>query len=112
MRKEEYTLQELADLTHSKIVGDPHYKISNVADLETATSSDASFLSNPRYEQAMQRSSAGVVFIDSKTPLIDGRHFLINENPSLAFQKIVELLYGIDQIRTGFEGIHPTAVNP
>ena len=110
MRKEDYTLQELADLTGSIISGDPCYKISNVADLETATASDASFLSNPRYEQAMQRSKAGVVFIDFKTQLSDGRYYLIHENPSLAFQKLVELLYDLHKPRTSFQGIHPTAV--
>lgn len=110
MRKEEYSLQELAAMTHSTLVGDPNYKISNVADLEMATSSDASFLSNPRYEQAMRRSSAGVVFIDPKTTPSDGRHFLVNENPSLAFQKIVDAFYGQKRKVSGFVGIHPSSV--
>ena len=40
--------------------------ITDVADLESATSQDASFLSNPRYHQAMKNSNAGVIFIDSQ----------------------------------------------
>lgn len=110
MDKEEFTLQELATLTNSTLVGDPTYKISNVADLETASSSDASFLSNPRYEQAMHRSGAGVVFVDPKTKPSEGKFFLINENPSRAFQQLVETFYGKKRKITGFSGVHSTAV--
>lgn len=110
MNKEEFTLQEIATMTKSTLVGDPQYKISNVADLDTAGSSDASFLSNPRYEQAMRRSSAGVVFIDSNTKPSENRFFLINENPSRAFQQLVEAFYGTHRKTTGFTGIHTSAV--
>lgn len=107
--KKSYTLTELAKLTHSKLVGDPKHAIENVADLETATAADASFLNNPRYEQAMRQSKAGVVFIDGATTPIEGRNFLVSANPTVAFQTLIDTLYG-KQIQTGFEGIHATAV--
>lgn len=108
--KKSFTLAELASLTQSRLVGDPHHQITDVADLESATSSDASFLANPRYEKAMQQSEAGVVFIAPSTPLIPKRHFLVNENPSQAFQKTVEAFHGSKPVLSGFTEIHPTAV--
>lgn len=110
MLQKSFSLEELARLTHSRLVGNPSHYITNVADLETATNDDASFLANPRYEQVMKRSLAGVVFIDSRTPLIEGRNFLVTDDPSRSFQMIVELFSENAQEMTGFEGRHPTAI--
>jgi len=106
----EYTLNQLAKLTQSQLVGNPDHVIHGIADLESATEREASFLNNPRYEQAMRSSSAGVVFIDQKTNRIDGRNFLICENPSTAFQFLVDAFCGTDHSFTGFTDIHSTAV--
>lgn len=105
-----FTLNELAKLTESTLVGNPDYQIHNVADLESATAHDASFLSNPNYEQMMQRSEAGVIFIDRKTKLVEGRNFLQCDNPSLAFQLLVDHLFQDARELTGFSGHHPSAV--
>jgi UDP-3-O-[3-hydroxymyristoyl] glucosamine N-acyltransferase len=111
MSRTVFTLAELANYTHSKLVGQPDYQVTNVADLESAGAQDASFLANPLYEEAMRRSRAGVVFVTPNSPLIEGRNFLINENPSRAFQQTVEaFMEGILENPTGFTGIHPTAV--
>lgn len=108
--QKEYTLEQLAKLTQSQLVGNPHHVICGIADLESATEREASFLNNPRYEQAMRTSSAGVVFIDLKTHPVDGRNFLICENPTTAFQFLVDAFYGSDHSFTGFTDIHSTAV--
>lgn len=110
MKELALSLKEIAVLTESKLVGDPDYIIKNVADLDTAGSSDASFLANPRYETAMRSSTAGAIFVDPHTKLPEGRNFLVHENPSRAFQALIELFYGKKQDLTGFPGIHPTAV--
>lgn len=110
MNRKVFTLAELAEYTHSKLVGDPNYTIMNVADLESAEAQDASFLANPRYEKAMGQSRAGVVFVTPSTSPLPGRNFLVNENPSRAFQMTIEALRGTANELTGFEGIHPTAV--
>ena len=108
--KKQFSLEILASLTSSRLVGDPSHLISGVADLETATSHDASFLSNPRYHQAMKKSGAGVVFIDPATPLLEGKNYLVSEQPSRAFQQFVDTLHPPKQLTSGFIGIHPTAV--
>lgn len=110
MQKKNFTLTELATLTESRLVGDPTHTITNVDSLESATNQDASFLANPRYEAVMRKSQAGVVFVSPTISLIDGRNFLVNENPSIAFQKVIEIFHGDTQELSGFTEIHPTAV--
>jgi len=111
-----YTLAELAKLTSSRLVGDPTYTIENVADLESATSRDASFLNKlpfgqtSRYEQLMRKSSAGVIFIAPDVGQLEARNYLIHEDPSRAFQTALEAFHQNSNTLTGFEGIHSTAV--
>lgn len=110
MSRKTYTLSELATLTHSSLVGDPNVEIFDVADLDSATQKDASFLSNPRYVPSMQRSKAGVIFVTPQTKILENRNFLLNDNPSKAFQQLVDLFYCNAQINSGFQGIHSSAV--
>lgn len=105
-----FKLAHIAAMTQSKLIGNPDYEIEGVADLERASAKEASFLENPRYEQAMQKSHAGVIFVNSHMPLAGDRNFLINENPSLAFQQLIDAFFKEKEELTGFEGIHPTAV--
>ncbi len=123
MNKKSFTLDELAKLTNSTLFGDPQKIITNVADLESANSNDASFLSNPDfetaplrfYEKAMQKSQAGVIFISPDIVRNEGRNFLVVDNPSKAFQIVVEAFLGSvasgsNEIASDFEKVHPTAV--
>ncbi len=103
-----YTLAHLAEAASARLIGNSDYSISGVNTLEEAAPEDASFLANPRYAQAMKGSAAGVICIDAQTPLIEGRNYLVSENPSRTFQIITELL--LTASPSGFAGIHPTAV--
>lgn len=108
--RKSFKLSEIAALTKSELIGDPDCFIEGVADLERASITEASFLENPRYEQAMQQSKAGVVFVQSKDNLPSSRNFLVNENPSLAFQVLIDEFFKEKGELTGFQGIHPTAI--
>lgn len=110
MKRKSFTLAELAVYTKSKLIGDPEHCISGVADLESAGVSDASFLSNPRYEGVMNNSQAGVIFVSPTATTLPKRNFLVNENPSRAFQETLEAFHGNSQNSSGFSGIHPSAV--
>lgn len=105
-----YTLQELAHLTGTTLVGNPAHTVTGVEALEEAGPEDVSFLANLRYKEAMEQSKAGVVCIGKNIPLLPGKNFLLCDDPSRAFQQIVETLLKVEENRTGFEGIHPTAV--
>jgi UDP-3-O-[3-hydroxymyristoyl] glucosamine N-acyltransferase len=103
-------LDTLAIFTDCQLIGDPNHEISGVADLETATSQDASFFSNSRYQQAMKNSNAGVIFVDAQTPLLEGKNYLISNQPSRSFQQLVDAFHPARQSPSGFKGIHPSAV--
>lgn len=105
-----FTLHAIAAMTKSQLVGDPNHEIEGVADLERAGIREASFLENSRYEQNLLQSKAGVVFINSQVSLPAGRNFLIHENPSLAFQQLIEAFFREKGELSGYQGIHPTAV--
>lgn len=116
MTQKSLTMQQLAELTKAKLVGNPQHCVTNVEGLEDATECDISFLANPRYLAAMLKSQAGAIFI---TPAVwEGsfadqainRNFLLVENPSAAFQQAIEAFHGQKDELTGFEGIHSTAV--
>lgn len=105
-----YSLEELARTTNSRLVGDPSHRIYGVADLESASDQEASFLTNPRYHQAMIRSSAGVIVIKDGIERPENRNYLISENPDRAFQELIELYRSHTAPKSHFTGIHPTAI--
>lgn len=111
----QYSLAELAEATQCELRGDPHALIDNVADLDSATPREVSFLSNPRYTasryiQAMKKSQAGAIFVEPSAELPEGRNYLLSDNASKAFQRAVELFHPPRQNSSGFVGIHPTSV--
>ena len=102
-------LAELCKLTGAKLHGDAHHEINQVADLESAASSDLAFLANEKYAGLLYKTKAGAICIDSNTKPPEGKNCLISEDPSRTFQQIAEFLLS-KRPKSGFEGIHPTAV--
>ena len=88
-------LAQLAEHVGGKVKGNADIKIGAVATLENATAADISFLSNPKYTNALQTTKAGAVIVgkdtDAPVPL------LIAEDPYYAFSQIVVLLHGYRQ---------------
>jgi len=110
MEQKIFSLQELAALTKCTLVGNPEASVTNIETLELARSQDASFLASPRYERAMLRSQASVVFVSKDVPLPPNRNFLVSDNPSAAFQRCIEAFFDDSREISGFLGIHPSAV--
>lgn len=106
----QYTLQALASITKSTSCGDSSYLVSGVDTLELAGAKDVSFLANSKYRELIDHSQAGIICIDPITPKIEGKNYLISDNPSRTFQKIVELFLITPYNYSGFQGIHSTAV--
>jgi UDP-3-O-[3-hydroxymyristoyl] glucosamine N-acyltransferase len=102
------TLSELATLTRSQLIGDPHHVITGVESLEAARSHEAAFLENPRYTKQVVTTQAGVIFVSPNFSLLSGHNYLVTDHPSYAFQKVIDLF--IPPLPSGFMGIHPTAV--
>lgn len=106
----QFSLSELAELTQSTLIGNPDASITGVGALDSALAEDAAFLANPRYRSLLKETKAGVICIDRHTPIEEGKNFLVCDNPSRAFQSIVEALLVDPCCSSGFLGIHPTAV--
>ncbi|MCB1180993.1 MAG: UDP-3-O-(3-hydroxymyristoyl)glucosamine N-acyltransferase [Chlamydiia bacterium] len=105
-----FTLKEIAELTQSELIGNPHHQITGVEDLESAKNSDASFLANPRYERQLVTSKAGVIFLCPTKKRPASGNFLLNQNPSFAFQQLIDALFPQEKISGFGDGIHPSAV--
>ncbi len=110
MESKKYILSELAELTQSTLVGPPDYSITGVEALDLACSKDASFLANPKYRSSLKETKAGVICIDRQVQPEEGKNFLVSDDPSRAFQIIMEALLSSPYDSSGFTGIHPTAV--
>lgn len=102
-------LSELSTLTGAELRGDPSFEINAVADLESATASDLSFLSNPKYASQLAKTDAGAICLDLHTEPPKGKNCLISDDPSRTFQQIAEALQK-ERPQTAFIGIHPTAI--
>jgi UDP-3-O-[3-hydroxymyristoyl] glucosamine N-acyltransferase len=109
MDRKSFTLDQLAEITQSTLVGNPQHRISGVDALDSARPEDATFLANARYRPLLKTTQAGVICIDLSIPIEEGKNFLISDNPSLAFQNIINLLHA-ETVSSGFKGIHPTAL--
>ena len=106
-----FTLQQIQELTGAQLVGDPNKVITGVSNLDAATTNDISFCSHPRYVNAMQVSNAGAIFVTAVHATIEGKNLFICEDPSLAFQAILDHFLGNNPLsQSGFTGIHPSAV--
>lgn len=104
-----YSLEYLAQQTNSVLSGNPSHEICGVADLTSATATDISFLANPKYASLLGSTNAGIVCVGPDAPIIENKNYLISDDPSRTFQQIAELLH-CQRSKTGFSGIHPTAV--
>jgi UDP-3-O-[3-hydroxymyristoyl] glucosamine N-acyltransferase len=110
MESKKFTLSQLAELTQSTLIGPPDYWITGIDPLDTACSEDASFLANPKYRSLLKETKAGVVCIDKQTQPEEGKNFLVSDDPSKAFQTIINALLLSPCNSSGFTGVHPTAV--
>lgn len=105
-----YTLEELAKITSSEVVGDPSYRVYGVESLESATEKEVSFLANPLYLKVLKRSNVGAVFVNQPPEVDLKTNYLLNPNPSKAFQQVIELFHDHSLANSAFTGVHPTAV--
>ena len=90
------------------IEGDENFDVVGVATLEEAGPDEISFLSNPKYESALEttRAGAAIVPVDQKTP--KGLHALRTEIPYAAISAVMVRIHGYRKHRQ--VGTHRQAV--
>jgi UDP-3-O-[3-hydroxymyristoyl] glucosamine N-acyltransferase len=101
------TLGEIAERIGGELVGDSSVEISGVSGIREAEEGDVTFLANPRYEAYLRDTRASAVIM-CKNSLKPDRPVIYDENPYLAFLKVVRIFF---PGRGDFpRGIHPKAV--
>lgn len=104
---EQYTLQWLAEFLACPWQGDPSAMVSGLADLETASSRQLSFLNNKRYQKYLDNTQAGIVLLRSDQEYPSRLNVILCEDPYLGYAKISALFSTRPQIPVG---VHPSAV--
>ncbi len=104
------TLEELAEIVQGKLIGNKTHAISGIASLEEAKQEDATFCANPRYAHLISDTKAGAILITPLQEQLSGKNYIVVDDPSKAFQKLIDLFKTSSAPLSGFAGIHPTSV--
>jgi UDP-3-O-[3-hydroxymyristoyl] glucosamine N-acyltransferase len=99
-------LAALAQTLGAVLDGDPALEINGVAPIQTATSTQLTFVANPKYAHFAHTTRAAAILVDPAFPAISTATLRIS-NPYLAYARAIELFY---QPPAYAPGIHPTAV--
>lgn len=105
--KRTYLLAELAQLLGAELRGDAEQRISALATLQSASSTDLSFIANPAYKKHLSATKAGAVLINEELADDFVGNKLVVKNPYLAYARSSKIF---EFLRTPYSGIHPTAV--
>ncbi len=105
-------LGEIAERLNCRLEGDPTAEITGVAGIEAAERGQLTFLTNPRYRRAAQRTRASAILVGKDDPFgpragTPALAVLRSENPYLDFARAIEFFYQPPQYAPG---VHPTAV--
>ena len=107
------TLATLVAQLGGELSGAPWMLITGLAPLESATGSEISFLSNPRYRQQLSASHAGCVIVNpDMAPVAAARGAcIVTPNPYLYFARLTQLWRKLSSAHSPVAPhIHPSAV--
>lgn len=99
------TLAEIAERLDCRLEGDGSIEIARVAGLSDAGPGDITFLANPKYVQAAQRTQASAIILAGDAPAVPCA-ILRSAHPYRTFAQALALL-GRDERPAA--GVHPTA---
>jgi UDP-3-O-[3-hydroxymyristoyl] glucosamine N-acyltransferase len=101
-----YSLAELAAILGAELSGDAHHQIRALATLQTAGSSDLSFIANPAYKKFLADSCAGAVLIHPELASEFSGNKLLLSNPYVGYARLSALF---DTAPVAPAGIDPSA---
>jgi len=110
----QFTAQEIAFLLNGTVEGDPLVAVDQLAKIEEANSRSLSFLANPKYEQYLYTTNAGIVIVNDDLLLAQPvtATLIRVANAYSAFSVLLEKYNTIKLHKTGIEQpcfIHPSA---
>ncbi len=90
--KKTLTALQAAEMAGGELLGDPELLIDGVDALDAAGPGKVSFLGNSKYRQQVLPSRASVVLVptDFKEPPPENRAWIVCDNPSQSFSRLVE----------------------
>lgn len=100
-------LSELADIVNGRTEGNADIEITGVGKIETATSSEITFISNPLYEKFYESTNAGAIVVSNEFIIKKKRKdisLLRVDDPYLSFLKLLEEFEKESMELTGISG--------
>jgi UDP-3-O-[3-hydroxymyristoyl] glucosamine N-acyltransferase len=103
-----YTLAQIAGRIGGKLSGNPETEIDGVAQIDNAATGKITFISNPKYKQALQNTGASAVIIDQKADITPSIPFIVVADAYFGFLQTFLLFNPAKKILE--DGVHPSAV--
>lgn len=103
----EYSLHFLAEKLGCSYQGEGDKTVIEVADLESASADQLSFLSNKRFEAHLETTQAGIVIVKQGQTAPPHLNLLLVDDPYLAYATLSSLF---ERRQQQVVGIHPSAV--
>jgi UDP-3-O-[3-hydroxymyristoyl] glucosamine N-acyltransferase len=91
MMNKVFTLKELAEKVGGRVIGDEDQLITGISTLQSADSTQISFLANPAYEKYLSGSKAAAVIITEDMMTNAPANVLIHKQPYLAYATLSHL---------------------
>jgi len=90
MKSNCYSLNELANVVNGTVIGDSKVQVSGLASLEYAQAEQVSFVNGEKYLDKAIHSQAGALIVTAalKEQLSQHQHFIVVNNPYLAFAQL------------------------
>ncbi|MCH1526113.1 MAG: UDP-3-O-(3-hydroxymyristoyl)glucosamine N-acyltransferase [SAR86 cluster bacterium] len=104
-----FTLADLAEYTNSKVIGNGDAVVSNLASIKNANSKSITFLSNPKYSNFLETTSAIAVVVHESIVIKEGMNYLQSDDPYAVFAKLSSIFKKQDSDKD-LPLIHPSAV--
>jgi UDP-3-O-[3-hydroxymyristoyl] glucosamine N-acyltransferase len=105
------SLARIVEALGGELHGDASFEITGLAALATASASELSFVSNPRYHSQLASSQAGCVIVgpDFRQAALERGPCIVSEQPYLYFARVTQLWKRL-MVPPPVRGVHPSAV--
>jgi UDP-3-O-[3-hydroxymyristoyl] glucosamine N-acyltransferase len=107
----EFTAQQIADLLHGSVEGDPQVKVNRLSKIEEGEPGSLTFLANPKYEEFIYSTNASLVIVDEQfVPEREVKANLIKvKDPYKSFAVLLDTYNKISMSKEGLENPHTIA---
>jgi UDP-3-O-[3-hydroxymyristoyl] glucosamine N-acyltransferase len=110
----QFTAEQIAQLLHGEVDGDPQVLVNDLAKIEEARSGTLTFLANPKYTECLYTTGASIAIVErgfKPTQELPKRLTLIRvDDPRMAFTQLLERNYQLQYEKKGIE--QPSYVSP